>query len=228
MRVRLFITMLLISVIPAFSQERLVPVGRSASYEYYERVDNLLIGSGRNKFVFQVRPSFDPEVCLYFSVETMELVLREAEKNVWYTEKWYSPSKHSRKCRGRKNNITIKEYRCPVSASFSEKLDSLFMSAIFSSSLMSSSPGLDGTTFELRTFWGRYAAFCWSPKRDASNCSRLVSVLEALCEFVKDNNNDGIEGLVLEIDALTAIFSDLLPQGGRIVDRETGFVYESR
>ena len=210
MRVRLFIALLLISVIPAFSQERLVPVGRSASYEYYERVDNLLIGRGRNKFVFQVRPSFDPETCLCFSDETKELVLREAEKNIWYTEEWYSSSKHSRKCRRRKNNITIKEYRCPISARISEKLDSLFMSAVLSSSLMSSSRGLDGTTFELRTFWGHYAAFCWSPKQDESNCSRLVSVLEALCELVKDNNINGIEDLVPEIDALTTIFTDFL------------------
>ena len=217
MRVRLFITLLLISIIPAFSQERLVPVGRSASYEYYERVDNLLIGRERNKFVFQVRPSFDPETCLFFLDETKELVLREAGKNIWYGVLQNDIA-----------DIAVKEYRCPVSAGISEKLDSLFMSAVFSSSLMSDSPGLDGTIFELRTFGGRYAASCWSPKQNASNCSRLVSVLEALCEFVKDNNISGIEELVPEIDALTSIFTDLLPQGGGIVDLETGFVYESR
>ena len=228
MKARLFIVLLLLSIYPAFSQERLAPVGRSSEYEYYQRVDNLLIGRGRNKFVFQVRPSFEPAFCLFFSDETKELVLREAEKNIWYTEKWYSPSKHSRKSRNPKNAITIKEYRCSVSARISEKLDSLFMSAVFSSSLMTGSGGLDGTIFELRTFGGRYAAYCWSPKQDSSNCSRLVCVLEALCGFVKEDNLNGIDGLLPEIDSLTTIFTDLLPQGGRIVDRETGFVYESR
>jgi hypothetical protein len=228
MRTRFFIVLLLISVFPAFSQDRLVPVGRSSSYEYYERVDDLLFGRGRNKFVFQVRPSFDPETCLFFSDETKELVLREAGKNIWYSEEWYSSSKVSKKRRSPNNDITIKEYRCPVSTRISERLDSLFMSAVFSSSLMADSMGFDGTAFELRTFWGHYAASCWSPKQDDSNCSRLVRVLEALCGFVKEENINGIEGLVLEIDALTATFTDLLPQGGKIVDRETGFVYESR
>ena len=224
----LFSCLMSFCVFPAFSQERLVPVGRSSSYEYYERVDELLLERGRNKFVFQVRPSFGPETCLFFSDDTKELVLREAGKNIWYAEEWYSPSKASKKRRDPNNDIDIKEYRCPVSTRISEKLDSLFMSAVFSSSLMNDSSGLDGTTFELRTFWGRYAASCWSPKQDDSNCSRLVRVLEALCGFVKEENIDGIEGLVPEIDALTATFTDLLPQGGKIVDRETGYVYESR
>jgi hypothetical protein len=224
----LFLCLISFCVFPAFSQERLVPEGRSSSYEYYERVDDLLLGRGRNKFVFQVRPSFDPETCLFFSDETKELVLREAGKNIWYSEEWYSFSKASKKRRGPNNDFAIKEYRCHVSTRISEKLDSLFMAAVFSSSLMSDSLGLDGITFELRTFWGRYAASCWSPKQDDSNCSRLVCVLKALCGFVKEENVNGIEGLVPEIDALTAIFSDLLPQGGKIVDRETGFLYESR
>ena len=228
MKNRFWIFLLILSVFPAFSQERLVPAGRNSSDEYEKRVDELLIGRGRNRIVFQVRPSFAPETCLFFSDETKELVLREAGKNIWYAEEWYHSSKASKKRRGPKNDIAIKEYRCSVSTRISEKLDSLFMSAVFSSSLMADSPGLDGTTFELRTFWGRYAATCWSPKQDYSNCSRLVCVLEALCGFVKERNVDGIEGLVPEIDALTAIFSDLLPPGGRIVDRETGFVYESR
>ena len=195
MRGRLFIVLILFSVFPAFSQERLVPVGRSSSNEYIERVDDLLIGGGRNKFIFQVRPSFGPETCLVFLDETKELVLREAGKNIWYG--------------GLQNDIVVREYRCPVSAGISEKLDSLFMSAVFSSSLMSDSPGLDGTTYELRTFWGRYAASCWSPKQDASNCSRLIRLLKALCGYVKEDNIKGIEGLVPEIDALTAIFTDL-------------------
>ncbi len=228
MKTRFCIFFLILSVFPAFSQDRLVPVGRSSSYEYYERVDDLLLGRGRNKFVFQVRPSFEAETCLFFSDETKELVLREAGKNIWYSMEWYSSSKASKKRRDLYYDIAIKEYRCPVSTRISEKLDSLFMSAVFSSSLMNDSLGLDGTTFELRTFWGRYAASCWSPKQDESNCSRLVCVLEALCGFVREENINGIEGLIPEIDALTAIFSDLLPQGGKIVDRETGFLFESR
>ena len=101
------------------------------------------------------------------------------------------------------------------------------MAAVFSSSLMSDRLGNDGTTFELRTFWECYAASCWSPNDDGSNCGRLVCALEALCGFVKEGNVVGIEGLVPEIDALTAIFTDLLPPGGRI-ESETGLVFESR
>ena len=222
MRANHFIVLLLLCFFPAFSQDRLVPVGRSSSY------DERLIGRERTKFAFLIRPSFDPEACLFFSDETKELILREAVRSIRYSKEWDSSSRASKKRRDPNNDIAFEEHRCPLSARISEKLDSLFMSAVFSSSLMSDSWGLDGTIFELRTFWGHYAASCWSPKQDTSNCSRLICVLKALCGFVKEDNINGIEELVPEIDALTAIFTDLLPQGGRIVDPETGFVYESR
>lgn len=216
-----------LSAFSAFSQDRLTPEMRSSSYAYYERVNELLVEKGRNRFVFQIRPSFQPESCLFFPNETKELVLREAGKNIWYAEEWYNSSQSSKKRRGPNDDIAIKEYRCPVPARISEKLDTLFMAAVFSSSLMSDRLGNDGTTFELRTFWECYAASCWSPNDDGSNCGRLVCALEALCGFVKEGNVVGIEGLVPEIDALTAIFTDLLPPGGRI-ESETGLVFESR
>ena len=216
MRIKFCILLLFLSLYPTFCQNRLAPVGRSSSFEYYQLVDKLLSGDGWNKFAYQVRPSFDPESCLSFSDKTNELVLREADKSIYLAA-----------CNSTLKDLSIDEYRCPISTEVSAKLDSLFMSAVFSSSLMAGSRGHDGTTYELQTFWGYYAASCWSPKPDGSNCSRLVRVLEAVCEFVKEDNAKGIEELIPEIEALTEVFTNLLPKGERIMDPITGYFYES-
>ena len=197
MKTRFLAFFLLICAFPAFSQERLVPVDRSvrneSSDEYYNKVDRLLIGQDKYQYAFQIRPSFDPELCLFYSPEKKELVLRQASKNIWYA----------------KERIKVNEYRCPISEDLSDKLDSLFFSAVYSSSPSAKTRGHDGTVYEVRTNCGDYVARCWSPRDDGSNCSRLVDILKELSKSVIDNDVDNVVGMFPEIDALTGIFADL-------------------
>ena len=211
MKTKLVVTLLLLCAIPAFSQNRLSPEMGRSSIEYYKQIDNLLLGEEGSRFILQVRPSFDPECCLYFSDETKELVLREAEKNIWYAKG---------------QGGTVKEYRYSIPVSYIEKIDSLFMAAVFSSSFMCSSHGYDGTTYELRTFGGRYVASCNPSKNEDSNCGRLAVVLNRLCELVKVGDDKCIEGLMPAIDTLTNVFYELLPDDESIMNPETGFVFE--
>ena len=211
MKTKLAVTLLFLCAIPAFSQNRLSPEVDRSSAEYYKQIDNLLLGEEGSRFILQVRPSFDPECCLYFSDKARELVLRESERNIWYAKG---------------QGGTVKEYHCPVPISVVEKLDSLFMVAVFSSSFMCSSYIHDGTTYELRTFGGRFAASCRPSRNDDSNCGRLVFVFSRLCELVKVGNDEGVKGLLPEIDTLTDTFYELLPDGESIMNPETGFVFE--
>lgn len=135
---------------------------------------------------------------MLYSPDKKELVLRVARRNIWYS----------------KGRIGVKKYRCPITSDLSDKLDSLFSSAVFSSSPDAEVLGLDGTTYEIRTNWGKDVAECWSPDDDNSNCDRLVRILEDLCDIVKDKDVNGIEGLVPEIEALTANFTKLMGQEG--------------
>ena len=200
MKTRFCIFLLILSIFPAFPQDRLVPVDpdnhSDVHIKYCQRVDRLLMGTERYPYAFQIRPSFTPEYCLLYSPDKKELVLRVARRNIWYS----------------KGRIGVKKYRCPITSDLSDKLDSLFSSAVFSSSPDAEVLGLDGTTYEIRTNWGKDVAECWSPDDDGSNCDRLVRILEDLCDIVRDKDVNGIEGLVPEIEALTANFTKLMGQ----------------
>ena len=198
MKIRFCIFLLIISTFHALSQDRLVPVNHNDEsdeilFKYYQKVDRLLMGTDNYPYAFQVLPSFSPEYCLLYSPDKKELVLRIAKKNIWYS----------------KERIGVKKYRCPITLDISEKLDSLFSSAVHSSSPEARVWGLDGTTYEIRTNWGKDIAKCWSPDDDGSNCDRLVRILEELCIIVKHKNVNRIKRLVPEIEALTVSFTNL-------------------
>lgn len=150
----------------------------------------MLIGMEKYPYAFQIRPSFTPEYCLLYSPDKKELVLRVARKNIWYSKGWTG----------------VKKYRCPIAPDISDKLYSLFTSAVRSSSPEAKVWGLDGVTYEIRTNWGKDVAECWSPNYDGSNCDRLVNVLEELCIIVKNKDVNRIKGLIPEIEALTVSF----------------------
>lgn len=175
MKTRIIIILLLINIIPSFSQNRLTPETRvvsMSSFEYYQRVDSLLFSkeNGRYKFALQVLPSFAPE--------------------------------------------------------YADKLDSLLLSAVLSSSYLSDSRGHDGTVYNFRVDRGRSSASCWSPKN--GNCARLVSITEEICKGVKFNDTNILDELSPEIDLLTNAFLDLLPEGGRLIDENGVLLIESK
>ena len=200
MKIRFCIFLLILSVFPAFSQDRLTPVDHSVGSEilskYYEKIDRLLMETDEYSYAFQIRPSFTPESCLLYSPDKKELVFRIASRNIWYS----------------KGRIGVKKYHCPITSVISDKLDSLFSSAVFSASPDAEVLGLDGTTYEIRTNGGKDIAECWSPDDDGSNCDRLVRVLEELCDIVKNKDVNRIEGLVPEIEALTVDFINHIGQ----------------
>ena len=197
MKTKLFIVLLSLCCFPAFSQDRLVPVDPDEHYEehikYCQKVDRLLMGKEKYPYAFQIRPSFTPEYGLVYSPDKKELVFRIAERNIYFSKGW----------------VGVKTYRCPITSDISDKLDSLFSSAVRSSSRKALVLGCDGTSYEIRTNWGKDKADCWSPDEDGSNCNRLVRILEELCEIVKDKDVNRFEGLIPEIDALTVNFTNL-------------------
>ena len=71
MKIRFCIFLLILSVFPSFSQDRLVPVDPDEHYEehikYCQKVDRLLMGTKEYSYAFQIRPSFTPESCLLYS-----------------------------------------------------------------------------------------------------------------------------------------------------------------
>ena len=196
MKTRFLAFFLLICAFPAFSQKRLLLLDSTdpkyTSDEYNNKIDSLLIGQDKYQYAFQIRPSFDPELCLFYSPEKKEVVLRQASKNIWYAKEW----------------IKVSEYRCPISQAFSEKLNSLLSAAVYSSSPNEKTFGLDGTTYEVRSNFGEDRASCWSPR--GGNCSRLVDILEELSKSVINKDVDNVVGMIPEIEALTRIF-DALP-----------------
>ena len=150
-------------VIEASAQSRLYPKGRDSSKNsltaYAARVDSLLLNNRKlNSFAFTIRPSFTGELGCYY--ENSELVLRIANKCIWYSK-----------------NIEINEYRCKISDEAANSINQLFFAAIFSSSYLAQPDGLDGETYELLVNGGYYTAECWSPKKN-TNCYKLVEILE--------------------------------------------------
>lgn len=202
MKTRVIIILLLINIVPSFSQNRLTPEKRvvsRSSFEYYQSVDSLLFSTenGWYMFALQVRPSFAPEYGLLYSPEAKQLILREANTNIWY---------------GKRQRLKIEEYRLSIKTEYADKLDSLFLSAILSSSYLTDSPGHhDGTVYDFRVNRGRYSATCWSPQN--GNCALLVSITEEICKGVKSNDIRILDELTPEIATLTKAFLELLPEG---------------
>ena len=179
------------------AQSRLYPKGRDNSKNsltaYAARVDSLLLNNRKlNSFAFTIRPSFTGELGCYY--ENSELVLRIANKCIWYSK-----------------NIEINEYRCKISDEAANSINQLFFAAIFSSSYLAQPDGLDGETYELLVNGGYYTAECWSPKKN-TNCYKLVEILETLASATKENDYVAIENITPKIEELTKEFESLFPE----------------
>jgi hypothetical protein len=127
---------------------------------------------------------------------------------------------------GRGRIPSIEEYRLPITTEYADKLDSLFLSAVLSSSYLTDSWGHDGTVYDFRVEGGRYSASCWSPEN--GNCARLVSITEEICKGVKSNDSSILDKLTPEIAILTNAFLELLPDGGRLTDENGIIIIESK
>ena len=183
--------------VEASAQSRLYPKGRNNSKNsltaYAARVDSLLLNNRKlNSFAFTIRPSFTGELGCYY--ENSELVLRIANKCIWYSK-----------------NIEINEYRCKISDEAANSINQLFFAAIFSSSYLAQPDGLDGETYELLVNGGYYTAECWSPKKN-TNCYKLVEILETLVSATKENDKVAIDNIIPKMAELTKEFESLFPE----------------
>ena len=193
----LILIIILCFTIETSAQSRLYPRGRNNSKNsltaYAARVDSLLLNNRKlNSFAFTIRPSFTGELGCYY--ENSELVLRIANKCIWYSK-----------------NIEINEYRCKISDEAANSINQLFFAAIFSSSYLAQPDGLDGETYELLVNGGYYTAECWSPKKN-TNCYKLVEILETLASATKENDHVAIENITPKIEELTKEFENLFPE----------------
>lgn len=183
----------------AIAQSRLYPKGRNSSKDiinrYYARVDSLLLNDRKlDDFAFTICGSFVGEQGCYYDKEKSELVLKVANKNIWYSAK-----------------VEITEYRCHIPRNVASLLKELFNAAVFSSSYLAQPNGLDGVTYEILINSGYYTAECWSPKKD-TNCYKLVEILEELSLAIKSSDQVAIEKLIPKIEELTEIFKSLYPE----------------
>lgn len=178
------------------AQSRLYPKGREHSQgplkRYHAKIDSLLLNNGKlDDFAFTIEPSFEGEQGCYYDNETSELVLKVANKNIWYSAK-----------------VEVAEHRCSISRSTASLIEELFSAAVLSSSYLAQPNGLDGVTYEILINGGYYTAECWSPKKD-TNCHKLVRILEELSAAVKINDQVAVENLIPEIKELTTVFKEL-------------------
>ena len=193
------------------AQSRLYPSSNnrtsSISNGYYTIVDSLLLNGGNiNDFAFEIRPSFSGETGCYYDIKDSVLVLRTVNQNIWY----YKVNNGSNKQRRHQKELIVSEYRCPISQEARRSLSRLFTAAVFSSSFLAKPFGSDGVIYEIIVRGGKYAANCWSPKKE-SNCGQMVEFLICLSDAIKRNDSQGIESLIPSADALSFQFEALYP-----------------
>ena len=195
------------------AQSRLVPVSRHSFSmdDYYEKCESLLLDYDREEhssdFVFTIRPSFSPESACYYNEQDSVFVLNVADKSIYYNYNFaYSPSSIKRIVP--QGKVTIIKYRCSVSPEIARHFMRLFAAAVFSSSYLARSYGLDGTTYELSVM-DLYKAECWSP--DEGNCYELVEILHHLSNAIKADDSSAIERMIPNVDALCHAFQELYP-----------------
>jgi hypothetical protein len=190
------------------AQDRLYPAHDSSSpvlEEYYSRRDSLLWNGYENKdYLFLVNPSFSAEWACYYDLADSVLVLRVADKNIWY-------SAYGKKGRKLKTpaKVKVKEYRCPVSKEAMDKCNKLFFSAVMSSSYLAVPMGVDGITYKI--YWGSFIAECWSPLDD-SNCYKLTEIIDSLTEAIKMKDTERIDNLIPAMESLRVRFESLYPE----------------
>ena len=184
------------------AQSRLYPTRETSLPElkkFYSRLDNLLWREGL-EHLFLVNPSFFAESACCYDPADSTLVLRVADKNIWYsTYDKDIPDK-----------VTVKEYRCRISKEAKRKWDMLIFSAIMSSSYLATPMGFDGVTYTV--YWGSFTAECWSPDEKASNCYQLVKIIESLSDAIRKKDSKRIDNLIPDMESLRLRFESLYPE----------------
>lgn len=196
----LFISLLAISSV-AFSQKRYViymdclePLSEYwATNDYCQQIRDLFIGEHTYDFSCIVTPSFTFEHSLGYEKESRSLVFCSVSENVYYS--------------GRQDNqITTTCVRIPEEVG--DSLSVLFSLATESSKYYNNNyrqegdvviSVADGTRYEFAHSNG-ITATCHSP--EDGNAYRLVNLVEAICNFVRDNDVPGIIGMQEDICSL--------------------------
>ena len=189
------------------AQNRLYPMSETTSptiKEYYHRLDTIL-SSENLEYLFLVKPSFHPESACFYDPADSTLVLRVADRNIWYS----AFGKHSKKL-DTPAKVNVKEYRCHISKEARSKCVMLFFSSIMSSSYLAKPMGTDGITYKI--YYGAFTAECWSPNEKESNCYKLAKIIEAISDAIINKDSERIDNIIPVMESLRLKFEALYPE----------------
>ena len=191
---------LFVMELPAVAQERMhpIPFANLQKSNFETKLSRGFNVEEACKFVYLVEPSFTTEYCMTYDAKRKSLVLIKAKDKIGYYV-WGE----------KKGKNRTKTYRLPVEDAYVDSLQSMFCTIIKSASPDYGRYGLDGTSylFYLPSDM-KNVVDVWEPLEE-SNCGRVVSVMERLCEAVEKNDEEMIEQLREEIIELAAVFRAL-------------------
>ena len=165
------------------------------------------------------RPSFSAEESVY-GVRTAsgyKLVMRRAERNIWYAARdiVYDRIENENSIRFERNNVRwedvdlkmkVSEIELFITDNQASALKQLISLAVNTSSPMASDLGLDGETTVF--FHNGYAAECWSP--DGGKLKRLVDITNTIKRAVQQNDSTMIQDVLPEVQSLSREFLKLV------------------
>lgn len=165
------------------------------------------------------RPSFSAEESVYCvrTASGYKLVMRRAEKNIWYAARdiVYDRIEDENSIRFERNDVRWEDVDLKMKVSEKElgitynqamALKQLISLAVNTSSPMASVLGLDGETTVF--FHNGYAAECWSPQD--GKLKQLVKITRAMKEAVQKNDNTIIQEMLPQVQSLTQEFQKLV------------------
>lgn len=165
------------------------------------------------------RPSFSAEESVYCvrTASGYKLVMRRAEKNIWYAARdiVYDRIEDENSIRFERNNVRWEDVDLKMKVSETElfitdnqasALKQLISLAVNTSSPMASVIGLDGETTVF--FHNGYAAECWSPQD--GKLKQLVDITRVMKEAVQKNDNTIIQEILPQVQSLTKEFQKLV------------------
>lgn len=165
------------------------------------------------------RPSFSAEESVYCvrTASGYKLVMRRAEKNIWYAARdiVYDRIEDENSVRFERNNVRWEDVDLKMKVSETElfitdnqasALKQLISLAVNTSSPMASVLGLDGETTVF--FHNGYGAECWSPQD--GKLKKLVEITRAMKEAVQKNDNTIIQEILPQVQSLTQEFQKLV------------------
>ena len=165
------------------------------------------------------RPSFSAEESVYCvrTASGYKLVMRRAERNIWYAARdiVYDRIEDENSIRFERNNVRWEDVDLKMKVSETElfitdnqasAIKQMISLAVNTSSPMASVIGLDGETTVF--FHNGYAAECWSPQD--GKLKQLIDIIKAMKEAVQKNDNTIIQEILPQVQSLTKEFQKLV------------------